>query len=145
MLRPSVRWLLAWLVAGAIAAAGLRSATLTLQAADAPNNWSRPPTDLVSEREFALATLRPLLSGMPEIGYATGVPNHRLLNPASEAAMERYFVTQYVLSPTRVSLRDGQPVVLADFRNEETLDRFLERTRAAVRWRSGGTALVQIP
>jgi hypothetical protein len=142
--RASVRWLLAWLAAGVIAAAGVRSASVTLESADAAHNWSRPPADLVSQREFALAPLKPLLVGQREVGYATVVPNDRVLHPEAEAVMERYFVAQYVLSPTRLSLRAGLPLMLADFPTGQELDRFLRKRDATVRWRSGGVALVEM-
>jgi hypothetical protein len=142
--QSGVRWLFAWTAAAAIAAAGVRSATLSLQDADAPLNWSRAPSDPVSEREFALAPLKPLLTGHREVGYVTVVPNQQLLHPDSEGPMQRYFIAQYVLSPTRLSLRGDLPLVVADFPSDEELERFLERDHPAVRWRSGGTALVQV-
>lgn len=108
-----------------------------------PWPWEREaPGDYTSRFEARLAPARQLLAGYRRIGYASPVPNSRLLGLGAADATWHFFLAQYVLTPVVISRDPTVTPWLANFPTAEALEGFAAARGAVIRWQSGGLGIV---
>jgi hypothetical protein len=98
--------------------------------------------DEVSRIERGFAPVRRHLAGYHRVGYASAIPNDRLMGLGYADQTWRYFLAQYAVAPVIVSRRPGVFPLLADFETVAALDDFARTHGYAIRWRQGGFGLL---
>lgn len=138
-----LRLFVLWGAVAAICALSARTALVALAGAGAPER--RPPgvEDAVTEFERRLEPARALLSGNRVIGYASDIPNDRLMNIGYHEHTRRYFLAQYALAPTRLAIQGNYRWFFVDFPSEQAMREHAVRAGYAVRWNDAGRALLE--